>query len=145
MRNRYISFWVPSLSTWHFLLFFSVSFYFLGVWFFWSGHAGYDDGREKELCNSNISHVTGPRQSFLPFLPPVVYAFPFAAGGAWWRRLSIIERISKSRKSERQKQSNPCPPACLPLTTHADETTRKRSDASQTRNQINGKEKNKTN
>jgi|688.fasta_scaffold1195871_1 hypothetical protein len=46
--------------------------------------------------------------------------------------ISIIERISKSRKSERtnqrQKQSNPRPPACLPLTTHADETTRKSSD-----------------
>lgn len=68
----------------HFLLFFFFLFflaYFLGRLTRDMTTGERERERERELCNSNISYMTGPRQSFLPFPSPVVYAFPLAAGG----------------------------------------------------------------
>ncbi len=76
--------------------------------------------RERELCNSNISHVTGPRQSFLPFPPPVVYAFPLAAGGGGggYRLLNEYQKVGKvnERTNDRNNLILARPPACLPAT-----------------------------
>lgn len=92
---------VPSLSTWHISsLFFPLFFlaYFLGRLTRDMTTGERERERERELCNSNISYMTGPRQSFLPFPSPVVYAFPLAAGGGGGGYIDYWTNIKKSEK-----------------------------------------------